>query len=92
MYDASKDRSYWRGAGDRQLIEAARDSGHELAIALGERLEEATGETGSTFHLKQECEELEKTCDLLRQRIKTLEGRLATAEQGTPDEQESPRA
>lgn len=34
------DRTYWRGVSSRTLIEAARDSGHELAIALGERLEE----------------------------------------------------
>ena len=32
------DRDYWRCASDTALIEAARDSGHELAIALGERL------------------------------------------------------
>lgn len=32
------DRDYWRSATTTALIEAARDSGHELAIALGERL------------------------------------------------------
>lgn len=34
------DRDYWRCATTTALIEAARDSGHELAIALGERLED----------------------------------------------------
>lgn len=31
-------RAYWRMLTTRDLIEAARDSDHELAIALGERL------------------------------------------------------
>lgn len=39
-YTQNHDRTYWRGVSARTLIEAARDSGHELAIALGERLEE----------------------------------------------------
>ena len=34
------DRNYYRTLPVRALIEAARDSGHELAIALGERLAE----------------------------------------------------
>lgn len=34
------DRDYWRSSDERRLIEEARDSGHELAIALGERLAE----------------------------------------------------
>ena len=39
-YTQNHDRTYWRGVSAQTLIEAARDSGHELAIALGERLEE----------------------------------------------------
>ena len=39
-YNPKHDRDYWRCASDAALIEAARDSGHELAIALGERLED----------------------------------------------------
>ena len=38
-YNPNHDRTYWRGQDDRRLIEAARESGHELAIVLGERLE-----------------------------------------------------
>ena len=34
------DRTYWRMSSTTYLIDAARHSGHELAIALGERLEE----------------------------------------------------
>jgi hydroxymethylpyrimidine pyrophosphatase-like HAD family hydrolase len=38
-YKPTYDRTNWRREETRELIEAARDSGHELAIALGERLE-----------------------------------------------------
>ena len=34
------DRTYWRMSSTTYLIDAARHSGHELAIALGERLAE----------------------------------------------------
>ena len=34
------DRTYWRMSSTTYLIDAARHSGHELAIALVERLEE----------------------------------------------------
>ena len=39
-WNPNHDRDYWRSLHDALLIEAARDSGHELAIALGERLED----------------------------------------------------
>jgi hydroxymethylpyrimidine pyrophosphatase-like HAD family hydrolase len=38
-YKPNYDRTNWRREETRELIEAARDSGHELAIALGERLD-----------------------------------------------------
>lgn len=38
-YDPNADRNYWRYSDSRRLIEAARDSNHELAIAMGERLD-----------------------------------------------------
>ena len=38
-YDPTTDRNYWRFSDSRRLIEAARDSNHELSIALGERLD-----------------------------------------------------
>lgn len=37
-YNPTADRDYWRCSPDADLIEAAKDSGHELCIALGERL------------------------------------------------------
>lgn len=41
-WNPNHDRDYWRCTPDADLIDAARDSGHELAIALGERLEDAS--------------------------------------------------
>ena len=38
-YNPNADRQYWRFSDSRRLIEAARDSRHELSIALGERLD-----------------------------------------------------
>ena len=38
-YDPNHDRNYWRFSDSRRLIEAARDSNHELSIAMGERLD-----------------------------------------------------
>ncbi len=35
-----QDRTYWRGERAVRLIEAGKASGHELAIALAERLED----------------------------------------------------
>ena len=35
-----QDRTYWRGEPVVRLIEEGKESGHELAIALAERLED----------------------------------------------------
>lgn len=34
-----QDRTYWRWESTKRLIEEGKESGHELAIALAERLE-----------------------------------------------------
>jgi hypothetical protein len=39
-YNPNHDRADWRSLSTRTLIEAARDCPSELAIALGERLDE----------------------------------------------------
>lgn len=75
-YDPNKDRAYWRMSSDTALIEAARHSDHELAIALGERLEDATGE--DVEHLKNEIEEQAAIIALLRRDVDRLEHLLAT--------------
>ena len=38
-FKITHDRSYWRATPDKVILEAARDSDDELAIALGERLD-----------------------------------------------------
>lgn len=40
----NNDRTYWRGCDNNRLIEEARNSGNELCIVLGERLEDCTAE------------------------------------------------
>ena len=65
-YNSNHDRTYWRGCDDRRLIEAARDSGHELAIALGERLEDCDGLDAALADAHAELIELQGRCDALR--------------------------
>jgi hypothetical protein len=40
MVNPAHSRAYWRMLTTRDLIEAARESNHDLAIALGERLQD----------------------------------------------------
>lgn len=71
-YDPNADRCYWRGEDDRRLIEAARDSGHELAIAIGERLEAVAGDSDLIADLIAERTELDHRCDALRAEVEEL--------------------
>ena len=75
-YDPTADRTYWRGCGDRRLIEAARDSGHELAIALGERLEDSDGLDDALADAHAELIELQGRCDALRAEVEELHAAL----------------
>jgi len=68
-YNPNADRDYWRSAGSTRLIEAARDSGHELAIALGERLE-------ATEPDALRADDLENECDTLKREVEALEDEL----------------
>jgi hypothetical protein len=77
-YDPNKDRTYWRMSSDTALIEAARHSNHELAIALGERLEDATGE--DVEHLKNEIEEQEARIAILCREVARLEHLLTAVD------------
>jgi len=71
-YNPNHDRTYWRREDDRRLIEAARDSGHELAIALGERLEALAEADDQLYDLKRERDELERRVDDLRAELNAL--------------------
>lgn len=62
-YNPNHDRAYWRGESDRRLIEAARDSGHELAIALGERLDALQGIEETLLDLQTEAKDWEARAD-----------------------------
>ncbi len=65
-YNPDHDRTDWRAVSTRTLIEAARDSGHELAIALGERLEELEDCADQLADAIAEARELERRVDALR--------------------------
>lgn len=57
------DRTYWRALSTRSLIEAARHSGNELAIALGERLEEYEDQETTIQDMQDEIRDLSRMVD-----------------------------
>ena len=75
------DRDYWRAVTDTRLVEEARDSGHELAIALGERLQDTLRECerlgGRETHDRHENENLLATIVVMRAEIKALEDQIS---------------
>lgn len=71
-YNTTYDRTDWRAVSTRTLIEAARDSGHELAIALGERLEELEGCADQLADVQAENRELSRRVDILRNELDGL--------------------
>lgn len=79
------DRNYWRSQDTSRLIEAAFESGHELAIVLGERLEDLDVEAREELaewkqkaeDLQIDCNQLEDTLYQLRAEIEQLELMIA---------------
>lgn len=71
-YRPNFDRTDWRAVSTRTLIEAARDSGHELAIALGERLEELEDCADQLADAIAEARELDQRCDALRDELQAF--------------------
>ena len=71
-YSPTYDRTDWRALSTRTLIEAARESGHELAIALGERAEELAEEAAELAELRAQLEELDQRCDALREELQAF--------------------
>lgn len=67
------DRTYWRACDDRRLIEEARDSGHELAIALGERLEDCRADDARCL---DKIHRLEQRLILAQAAIETLKAEV----------------
>lgn len=70
------DRTYWRTSSTRGLIEEARHSGDELAIALGERLEEYDHQAPVIDDLMDENKRLEHLVDSLRDEVEYLRSQL----------------
>ena len=70
------DRTHYRALPTRLLVEQALNSDNELAIALGERLDEYDADEDTIDNLLKENAELDRRVDDLRQEIKELEAQL----------------
>jgi hypothetical protein len=79
-YNPNHDRTDWRALSTKTLIEAARDCPNELAIALGERLEELENAEMENFDLRTQVEELTA-------HVNELEGELQAIENAMHDAQ-----
>jgi hypothetical protein len=71
-YNPNHDRSDWRALSTKTLIEAARDCPHELAIALGERLEELEDFEAEAHELRNIVDELDRRVDALRAELEAF--------------------
>ena len=79
MFNPSFDRTEWRSRYDHELIAAARESNHELAIALGERLHDLSDTEDQLRDLIAERDELDKRCAYLRNELNELHEALKGA-------------
>ena len=70
------DRTYWRVQDTKRLITEAKDSGHELCIALGERLEDMPHKTSELEYYKDRAELWRGANIALRAEIVALEQEL----------------
>jgi peptidoglycan hydrolase CwlO-like protein len=80
-YKPHYDRTDWRSLSTQTLIEAARDCPSELAIALGERLEELEGADDRVADLKTEVFDLQHAFDSQEKTIADLQAEIAALEQ-----------
>ena len=71
-YNPNHDRTDWRALSTRTLIEAARDCPNELAIALGERLEELENAEAENIDLRATVDELDRRVDALMADLKAF--------------------
>jgi hypothetical protein len=71
-YNPNHDRTDWRALSTKTLIEAARDCPNELAIALGERLEELEDCDDQLADAIAEARELGERVDSLRDELDAL--------------------
>lgn len=75
------DRNYWRSQDTSRLIDDARHSGHELAIVLGERLEDLDVEAREELaEWKQRAEDLQIDCNQLDDKVYELRAEIEKLE------------
>lgn len=77
------DRTYYRLCDMRVLIEAARDSGHELAIVLGEKLDDYWHEFEDVAGLRESLREMENSRNMwMREAMTAIDAISAMPELG----------
>ena len=69
----NNDRSYWRLCDDKRLIEEAYNSGDELCIVLGDRLECVIDIVDEAITLRQERDDLRRQVERLMHEIEEYE-------------------
>ena len=79
-YNPNHDRTDWRALSTKTLIEAARDCPNELAIALGERLEELERDEGIIADLQTDNDELGRRIDALIDELQAIENAIHDAQ------------
>jgi ribosome assembly protein YihI (activator of Der GTPase) len=79
-YNPTHDRTDWRALSTRTLIEAARDCPNELAIALGERLEELENAEAENIDLRALVDELDQRVDALMGELQAIENAMHDAQ------------
>lgn len=72
MFNPSFDRTEWRSRYTCELIAAAKESGHELAIALGERLEDLEDTDDRLADLTNDHSDLQERFRQLRDEYEAL--------------------
>jgi hypothetical protein len=71
-YNPNLDRTDWRTLSDITLIQAARDCPNELAIVLGERLDDAEHDGSVIADLQAKNDELGQRVDALIDELRDL--------------------
>jgi peptidoglycan hydrolase CwlO-like protein len=75
------DRNYWRSQDTSRLIDDARDSGHELAIVLGERLKDMDVEAREELaEWQQKAHDLQIDCNQLDDKVYELHAEIEQLE------------
>jgi peptidoglycan hydrolase CwlO-like protein len=75
------DRNYWRSQDTSRLIDDARHSGHELAIVLGERLEDMDVEAREELaEWQQKAHDLQIDCNQLDDKVYELHAEIEQLE------------